>query len=513
MKKILIFALSAAGCIIAAAAVIKLMPVKYDTISIPDSNISTGTEYQSTANILFIADRSFISSDCSTISTITDSAADIFNMTDSLKTNITVQICTFSQSTDRTSASFSHKLHTSREVNTYLSYIKEQLGKSDSVSDLNIPYRLAGISHNEEYSDSNFVFVFTDGSSRLREQDKQICCEENEQIKNLRVSYIIPSDSDENIRNVCKQYSSFSGGRIFDEYTETEGTQNKSIKLHNDICTYVKENIFTSENSNTVPQNESDTPAADSLSLNNDYIICDYPGAADSDLDSVPDICDPHPDSSDIFYDRAAVRQYALFSCTDPDNGTFRYLDSSNGDSATDCANFVSQCIYAGEYPMTDKWFMKKYSDSVPKIRRILDKSLGKATQIWSNYTGKSDGFGEYTEMEYLWTYPWTCAGVQSEYGKNYFFGDHLSVNDYESLKNTVLENNIQPGDVIYQGADRHHVVMITNVADDGTLFISSHNPVKYEEKLDETFWKRGGFSNSCEIFKVKDIIGQTKTP
>ncbi|MDO5559492.1 MAG: amidase domain-containing protein [Oscillospiraceae bacterium] len=212
-------------------------------------------------------------------------------------------------------------------------------------------------------------------------------------------------------------------------------------------------------------------------------------------------------DSNQTTYNREKVREYARFACTDPDNGTFRYLDRSNGDTATDCANFVSQCIYAGGYPMTDEWYMKKYSDKVPKIRRILDKITGKAAMIWHDYTGKADTYGEYTEMNYLWTYPWTCAGVQSQYGENYFFGDHYTVSDYSSLKKIVLDNNIQTGDVIYQGTDKHHVMIITNVDEDGTLYISSHNPVLYDHKLDEVFWEKGGFGGTCQLYKVKDRI------
>ena len=112
-----------------------------------------------------------------------------------------------------------------------------------------------------------------------------------------------------------------------------------------------------------------------------------------------------------------------------------------------------------------------------------------------------------YTDMSYIWTNSWSCANVQAEYGEKNFFDESIIITDYSDVSATVLEHGVQSGDVIYQGIDdKHHVLMISDVGDDGTLFVSSHNPPKYQEKVDEAFWKKGGFSQVV-IYKVKDII------
>lgn len=208
-------------------------------------------------------------------------------------------------------------------------------------------------------------------------------------------------------------------------------------------------------------------------------------------------------------YDRERVREYARAAAEDPESTQFRYLDISNGDNATDCANYVSQCLWAGGYEMNDGWYMKKYSSSVPKIKRIADKVKTFArARLYEEFNVGKELDLYYTDMNYIWTNSWACAGVQLKYGEQKFFDGVTEVSDFSELKNAVSELNIQTGDIIYQSPGNiHHVVIVSDVDDEGNICIASHNPPLFDEKLDEEAWARRGFSGGAVIYKVSDKI------
>lgn len=208
-------------------------------------------------------------------------------------------------------------------------------------------------------------------------------------------------------------------------------------------------------------------------------------------------------------YDREAVCRYAAAAAEDPAEEIFRYFDPGKGDSATDCANFVSQCLWAGGWKMTDEWYMKKYSSSVPKPKRMFEKLKTFVRARISENTELIDENELYsTDMEYVWTNLWSCAGIQSEYGMERFFSGRFEVPEYSDLAETVLKNDIKPGDIVYQSIDNiHHVLIITGVSSDGEISFSSHNPLKYDQKIDEKTWRTFGFSGGAVIFKVRDEL------
>ena len=235
-------------------------------------------------------------------------------------------------------------------------------------------------------------------------------------------------------------------------------------------------------------------------------ISCTGISDEDRDGDGRPDCCDPEPDKVNRFYNRSAVREYAEAGAGELQNGTFRYLSPSQGDNATNCANFVSQCLYAGGFEMNADWYMKKYSAGTSSVKRFSDKIYTTARRFVSG----SFGFGtanDYTDMDYMWSLKWSCAGDQLEYGTDHFFEEKYEAETFDEFYEIIRNADIQAGDVIYQSVGSiHHVVIISDIDEEGTVYIASHNPPLFDCKLDEDGWNKRGFKGGAVIAKVKDI-------
>lgn len=208
-------------------------------------------------------------------------------------------------------------------------------------------------------------------------------------------------------------------------------------------------------------------------------------------------------------YDRQRACEQAKYAYEHTENGVFRYLDPGHGDRATNCANFVSQCLYAGGWEMNDEWFMKQYNDSVIFPKRFADKLCSFAKGRIYDSTGfiKEKDLVS-SDMEYKWSNTWTCAGVQLEYGESRFYSGCYEVMNFSELESTVADNNIKPGDVIYENPGNIiHVLMITDIDSNGRVYYSSHNPPTYNRLLDEDAWRKGGFTGGILILHVKDEL------
>ncbi len=491
--------------------IIAILPSKFeknDIREVFESDITAASDdyYPYSVNILFAVDTNLISSDCNTANTITDAIDEIFSKV--TQANINTQICVFSDaSNNETTAVFSEKIENRDDIFVNVESIRTYFGKStDTETSGDVLTSLAEISHLSTYSDSNFVFVFT--NDRLR--DIPLSDAQKNDIGNLHISYVIPSDCKAQKKSDFEKSAEVFGGKVFSEYIRQEKGNNISDVVPSDISQYVKDMVSEDKMQESGGVSEKSTQKH-FLSEKQTYdcgngrtLHFEMIKTVDSDSDGMPDTADPFPDKENVFYDRNKVRRYAGYAYSKLENGQFRYL-GLRGDSATNCANFVSQCIYMGGYDMTDDWFMRKYSDSESKIKKYIDKIV--------TYSGSfiCQTFGDvtkqkYTDMAYMWTYPWSSASVQEVYGQKTFFTECITADSCEEIKRLAKEKGVQAGDVIYQGEDRHHVLMITNVADDGTLFLSAHNPPKYEERLDENYWKKGGF-NQVAVYKVSDVI------
>ncbi len=156
---------------------------------------------------------------------------------------------------------------------------------------------------------------------------------------------------------------------------------------------------------------------------------------------------------------------------------------------------------------MTDQWYMRRYSDSVPYIKKLTDKVFTSAQRFISGSFGIGNA-NDYTDMDYCWSLTWSCAGDQIKYGTEHFYEERYDAASFEEFCDIVREHNIQTGDVIYQSpANIHHVVIISKITDDGTVYIASHNPPLFDKELNEDFWKKGGFSGGAAVLKVKDQL------
>lgn len=234
--------------------------------------------------------------------------------------------------------------------------------------------------------------------------------------------------------------------------------------------------------------------------------LCAEKTSEDSDSDGVADCCDQEPDKANRFYNRSVVREYAKAASEELQNGTFRYLSPAQGDSATNCANFVSQCLYAGGFEMNEEWYMKKYSGGTSSLKRLSDKITTTAERFVSGSFGIGNA-NDYTDMDYKWSLIWSCAGDQLEYGTEHFFEGKYEVNTFDEFYEIIRKAHIETGDVIYQSVGNiHHVVIISDIDEEGTVYIASHNPPLFDCRLDEDGWKKHGFQGGAVIAEVKDI-------
>ena len=69
-------------------------------------------------------------------------------------------------------------------------------------------------------------------------------------------------------------------------------------------------------------------------------------------------------------YNRHSAVQYATTYALKP-NPAYRYFPLINNDTSGNCANFISQCLYAGNAPMifsgNDQWFYNKNNTATTK--------------------------------------------------------------------------------------------------------------------------------------------------
>ena len=281
-------------------------------------------------------------------------------------------------------------------------------------------------------------------------------------------------------------------------------------------------------------------------SIVNGYVfpIQSCPDKKDSDGDGRYDGNDPYPVKENVFYDRTKVRQYAKKWCYNTeDTDDYAYLDIMS--DVSDCANFVSQCIYAGGYPMTDEWYMYKYpsntsdlektiksfssgiSKAPVKISEEIQKKIFKKVvfpeviikpQYCENVMIILDYANPYNQNgKYIWSNSWTSIAWQIPLGQRYFFSDSdilkiravngSSKDNISNVMNYVKKYNIQVGDVMYLGVDNPgHAMIITNITDEGKLCVSGHEKARDEMLMDEEYWKAGGFAD-ITICKVNDVI------
>ena len=174
------------------------------------------------------------------------------------------------------------------------------------------------------------------------------------------------------------------------------------------------------------------------------------PTKDDTDGDGAIDSRDCKPlVYSEILYNREAAYIYSqLFY----DNYNSYYPRMKKGD----CANFVSQCIFAGGLEMNEEWHMIK--------RSIFEKINPEPSSLW-----------------FSWTKTWTMANEQYHYFKEHYGVQTYIIYPDDSISEFVSNHNIQKGDLLYfneknesEEQDVHHASIISSVKN-GDIYYAAH--------------------------------------
>lgn len=174
----------------------------------------------------------------------------------------------------------------------------------------------------------------------------------------------------------------------------------------------------------------------------------------DTDNDGAIDSRDKSPLSpSDTIYNRNAAYDYSQ-----------KYYDDYNDDYPemdSDCANFVSQCLYEGGVEMDDTWYMKEQHP----WNRLFNHLIKDKSQNWS----------------FDWSLSWSMADNQYKYFKENYAINTYKIEREDSISEFVKEHpNIQIGDLLYfhyteeDDDDVRHATIISKI-DDFEIYYAGH--------------------------------------
>lgn len=144
----------------------------------------------------------------------------------------------------------------------------------------------------------------------------------------------------------------------------------------------------------------------------------------------------------------------------------------------TDCANFVSQCLYAGGVEMTNEWYSYKRETKINKLLSVVEFDVGE---------------------------PWRLAAKQYEYfsdpDNGYISGEVLTV-EASTISSVAGNSKIQMGDLLYfaeDGTNPHHATIITKVCG-GEIYYAGHTSSRFDKALSEAIG-----SEVCYIIRLRD--------
>lgn len=199
---------------------------------------------------------------------------------------------------------------------------------------------------------------------------------------------------------------------------------------------------------------------------------------------------------STVTYDREKAKKYAhdwtkapkrLKDVDDKDvNYIVEYLlidrNPEYKSHTSNCANFVSQCIYAGGIPETELWHS--------------DKEERRAMSVY-----------------YTWdeTAAWINANKQYEYFSNvknpYINGDVIRIDNSEALRQAANSMEIQMGDLLYFDFNNDgkidHATIIVEVAN-GQISYAGNTAIRREKGIDKEIFDEG---NVLYVVRIKNEI------
>jgi hypothetical protein len=165
-------------------------------------------------------------------------------------------------------------------------------------------------------------------------------------------------------------------------------------------------------------------------------------------------------------YNRQAAVKYAYKWYNKKNKKYYSY-------TRNDCANFVSQCLYAGGIKMNSKWHSY----------RKKKKNWGVNPRSWFDY-----------RFRWKWDVAsaWRLAEKQFNYFKNPTYNISSVVTITKSdLKEKAKKSAIQVGDLMYfageSGTDIHHATIITKIDKKaGKIFYSAHTAAQKNKNVAE---------------------------
>ena len=156
---------------------------------------------------------------------------------------------------------------------------------------------------------------------------------------------------------------------------------------------------------------------------------------------------------------------------------------------STNCANFVSQCMYAGGINQNSSWYSNK--------KRVE----------WISGSGNHSA----TYYEYDVAPAWRLAQDQFDYfsdTKNgYANGDYIIITSVDEIEEKVNEYNIQKGDLMYfidQKGNVEHATIISNIID-GQILYSGNTTRRYDYPLADAL--QTGNYGGVYIVRIKDEL------
>ena len=184
--------------------------------------------------------------------------------------------------------------------------------------------------------------------------------------------------------------------------------------------------------------------------------------------------------SATYSYNRKKAKTY-MKNNWDETAWNFLYRQSNNGEFyhyTSDCANYVSQCLFAGGFRMTSTWYStySRYKDFWGRIRK-----------------------------QYIVSEAWRLQDKQREYFLKYYSRGSTVINKNSNLKKIIKNKKIKKGDIIYfnnKGKGYSHAAIIYSVKG-GTIRYSAHTD-NYLKKDVKDFFKSKS-KGSIMVVTLKD--------
>ena len=191
---------------------------------------------------------------------------------------------------------------------------------------------------------------------------------------------------------------------------------------------------------------------------NNPVTYADHTGTAANSIFNVSYLNDGGYSGNTSRYDRNAAINYAE-----------KWYDSYNSEYyryTTDCANFVSQCVFNGGIEQTESWH---------SYREEKTYWYNPIAWLFNNY-------------RYSWDVgsAWRLADEQCAYFSSISGNKLTRINSASEIAGAISSNNIQAGDLMYfvnQSGNVHHATIITKVEND-MIYYAGHTSSCFNRPL-----------------------------